>query len=151
MTCPYEMIPAKQHFPAWQCHLDEGHAGKCWAGEQTPVNRDRIRDAYFIGQDKKAARQIEVSEGVEVDVEALIKRSKTGAINTQSTLGKVVKLALDAGCEVRAWRSDKVSGIVGAHHGLRFSVAGASVLMNNRQVRKEELLIRLEEMGAESA
>lgn len=144
------MTPAKLHFPVWECVLEYGHDGDHWAGEQTPERRDQIRSAYFIGRDK-SSKSVEVIQGTEVDVETLIKRSKTGAINTQSTLGKVVKLALDAGCEIRAWKSEKASGIVGAHHGLRFSVAGASVLMNNRQVRKEELLIRLEEMGAEPA
>lgn len=88
-----------------------------------------------------------VAPGVEVPLETVLKYTKSGAINTQSTLGKVADLALSAGCEVKAGRSEALTWIQGAHHGLRFSVAGTTVTMNGRVVPKEELLVRLEEMA----
>lgn len=84
--------------------------------------------------------------GHEVDVETLVKRTKKGAINTQSTIGKVVSLATEKGCTVKAWRSEVADGIAGAHHGLRFSVVGATVEVNGRLVPAKDLLVRLEEL-----
>lgn len=88
-----------------------------------------------------------VAPGVEVPLESVLKYTKAGNISTQSTMGKVVDLALSAGCEVKAGRSEAITWIQGAHHGLRFSVTGSTVTMNGRIVPKEELLIRLEEMA----
>jgi hypothetical protein len=88
-----------------------------------------------------------VAPGVEVPLESVLKYTKTGLINTQSTIGKVADLALSAGCEVKAGRSEAITWSQGAHHGLRFSFAGTSVIMNGRVVPKEELLIRLEEIA----
>lgn len=97
---------------------------------------------------KKAKRQpVSVAPGIEVPLDMVVKRTKTGAINTQSTLGKVVALALDAGCELKAGRSEAVAWIQGAHHGLRFSVCGTTVVVNGRVVPKEELFVRLEELA----
>jgi hypothetical protein len=100
-------------------------------------------------QPKEAKKQPVTYTGHEVPVESLVKRTKTGAINTQSTLGKVVAAALDAGCEVRAWESEAANGIAGAHHGLRFTVVGANVMMNGRIVPKDELLERLNQIEKE--
>jgi hypothetical protein len=91
-----------------------------------------------------------VAPGVEVPVESLVKRTKSGAINTQSTLGKVIAAALDAGCELKAGRSEKLEWVQGAHHGLRFTVTGATVVMNGRIVPVKELLIKLAEIEEEN-
>lgn len=88
-----------------------------------------------------------VAPGVEVPLETVLKYTKGGTINTQSTLGKIADLALSAGCEVKAGKSEALTWIQGAHHGLHFSVAGTTVMMNGRVVPKEELLVRLEEIA----
>jgi hypothetical protein len=91
-------------------------------------------------REEKPQKAVEpVAPGVEVPVESLIKRTKKGAINTQSTLGKVVAAALDAGCELKAGRSERLEWVQGAHHGLRFTVTGATVVMNGHQLFKREI------------
>lgn len=100
-------------------------------------------------QEVKVKKQTPVYVGREVPVDSLIKRTKSGEINTQSTLGKTVALALEHGCEVRAWASEVANGIAGAHHGLRFTVVGASVMLNGKPAKKEELYMAIESAGAE--
>lgn len=95
---------------------------------------------------ERKTKQLVTYEGHEVEVETLVKRTAKGAINTQSTLGKVVALALDKGCSVRAWASEVASGIQGAHHGLRFSVTGTTVFLNGKIAPVKDLLVRLEEI-----
>lgn len=93
----------------------------------------------------------------EDSVETIIKRTKTGAINTQSTVGKVVSLASEKGCELKVGNVWTAKGddpyernlwLQGAHHGLRFTVSGATVVMNGRLVPAKDLLVRLEEIDA---
>lgn len=95
----------------------------------------------------------------EYPVEAIVKRNKNGKINTQSTVGKVVSLALTRGVEMKVggiWLAkgdepyERNLWLQGAHHGLRFSVTGTTVLMNGALVAKEELLRRLEEIKEEA-
>lgn len=116
---------------------------------QTPEQRAAMSATRHEQPEVKPKRQPKpaVAPGVEVPLESVLKYTKSGNINTQSTLGKVADLALSAGCEVKAGRSEALTWIQGAHHGLRFSVAGTTVMMNGRVVPKEELLIRLEEMA----
>jgi len=90
-----------------------------------------------------------VAPGVEVPLETVLKYAKSGAINTQSTMGKVADLALSAGCEVKAGKSEALTWIQGAHHGLRFSVAGTTVVMNGRVVPVQTLLDRLKDLKGE--
>lgn len=139
------MTPAGKTFTVWRCALLDGHEGEHNVGEMTLALRRQIRDAYARGGEK--AKVVEKVSGHEVPVESLVKRTKAGVISTQSTLGKVAALALDRGCELRGWASSKASGVVGAHHGLRFSVTGSTVIMNGKPVKKERLLERIERIG----
>lgn len=116
---------------------------------QTPEQLALMRRSRPAPVEVKPKRQPKpaVASGVEVPLETVLKYTKGGTINTQSTMGKVADLALSAGCEVKAGKSEALTWIQGAHHGLRFSVAGTTVMMNGRVVPKEELLIRLEEIA----
>lgn len=111
--------------------------------EQLAIRLPRVE---HVEKPKRAPKH-SVAPGVEVPLESVLKYTKSGFINTQSTMGKVADLALSAGCELKAGRSEAITWIQGAHHGLRFSVAGTTVVMNGRVVPKEELLIRLEELA----
>lgn len=106
----------------------------------------RVKSAPQEEKPKRALKPT-VAPGVEVPLSDVLKYTAKGAINTQSTVGKVAAMALDAGCELKAGKSEALTWIQGAHHGLRFSVAGTTVMMNGRVVPKEELLVRLEEMA----
>lgn len=95
----------------------------------------------------------------EYSLEVIVKRNKNGKINTQSTVGKVVDLALARGAELKVggiWSAkgnepyERNLWLQGAHHGLRFSVSGTTVIVNGALVPKEELLRRLEEIGSEA-
>ena len=111
--------------------------------EQLAIRLPRNREPEKPKRQPKPA----VPPGVEVPLTEVLKYTKSGLINTQSTLGKVVDAALNAGCEVKAGKSEALTWIQGAHHGLRFSVAGSTVVMNGRVVPKEELLVRLGELA----
>jgi len=151
-SCAYAMEPRVRvgtgwaRFPVWKCALDEGHGGEHSPGSMNYGKRQEIKTAYAMKGKESATKKPRVAPGIEVPLDMVVKRTKTGAINTQSTLGKVVALALDAGCEVKAGRSEAVAWIQGAHHGLRFSVCGTTVVVNGRSVPKEELFVRLEEI-----
>lgn len=51
--CSYQMIPAKADFVVWECQLEQNHEGEHWTPTETLEQRARIRDAYFIGSDKR--------------------------------------------------------------------------------------------------
>jgi len=153
LRCDYEMKPSVRAGTSWKrpvvwrCSLEVGHSGDHMADTGSLRGRDAIRSAYAAAKESSKTPKSAVAPGIEVPLESVLKYTKSGAINTQSTLGKVADLALSAGCEVKAGKSEALTWIQGAHHGLRFSVAGTTVVMNGRVVPKEELLIRLEEMA----
>lgn len=103
---------------------------------------------------EKVAEIVEfLGPAAEYPLDTIIKRTKAGKINTQSTVGKVVSLATEKGCELKVggiWSAkgnepyERNLWLHGAHHGLRFSVTGATVILNGRIVPKEDLFIALE-------
>lgn len=123
-----------------------------------PYPRTSEQRAIQVAPEQPELKPVEtgvefLAPAAEYPVEAIIKRNKNGKINTQSTVGKVVSVANEKGCELKVggiWSArgaeepyERNLWLQGAHHGLRFSVTGTTVIVNGSLVAKEELLRRL--------
>jgi len=99
-------------------------------------------------------KQFILVPGHEVDLDAVIKRTKTGGINTQSTLGKIAKAALDSGWTLVAGESEYMTPkeeakvwrwISGGYHGYRFTVNDLGCQLNGQPVEWKKLKAIVEE------
>lgn len=149
--CEYEMIARRgaKEFPVWRCAREKHDDTNHWIGDLNLAARLGLRDRYAM--EGKAARREEkptVLSSGEIPLESVLKYNKSnGKINTQSTLGKVASILLQAGWDVRAgesWvrKADEEMRFVwlgGATHGKRVYVADGKVYYNDHEVKTKDL------------
>jgi len=80
-----------------------------------------------------------VAKGREVPLDTVVKRTKTGQWNTQSTFGKVVALLDALGWELKAGQSETLTWLAAAHHGYRILVVGSRITLNGEVVTFDKL------------
>lgn len=95
--------------------------------------------ASLVTTKAEAVEEAHVEPGIEVPLYEVVKRTKTGQFNTQSTLGKVVALLDSLGYEIKAGRSSAMTWIQAAHHGKRVLAYAATICFNGEYIKFDEL------------